>query len=67
MVVAKGRGPWRFRILGFGFLKFGFWMFDFCESWILDFGSWIFVDRGFWILIPSTTKGLESLVLSMFL
>ena len=41
MVVAKGRGPWRFRILGFGFLKFGFWMLDFCESWILDSGFWI--------------------------
>ena len=41
-------------------------MLDFCESRILDFESWI-LDLGFGILIPSTTKGLESLVLSMFL
>ena len=38
------------------------------ESWILDLGFlMIFVDLGFGILIPSTTKGLEPLVLSMFL
>ena len=86
MVVAKGRGPWRFwwisslsrellvfvgpcRLFfswhvdsflnflslafsppentGFGFLKFGFWMLAFCESWILDVESWI-LDLGFW-------------------
>ena len=38
------------------------------ESWILDLGVlMIFVDLGFGILIPSTTKGREPLVLSMFL
>ena len=31
---------------GFGFLKFGFWMLDFCESWILEVESWI-LDLGF--------------------
>ena len=40
----------------------GFWILDFYESSILDFESWI-LDLGFGILIPSTTKGLESLVL----
>ena len=56
----------RLRILGLDF-------------WNLDFGCWIFVSLGFWmlnpgfwildfgILIPSTAKGLGSLVLSMFL
>ncbi len=59
-------------ILVFGFfeiwiLDLGFlWVLDF-GYWILDFGSLIFVDLGFGILIPSTTKGLESLALSMFL
>ena len=57
----------------------GFWIF---EIWILDagffacLGFWMlnpgfwsldFVDLGFGILIPSTTKGLESLALSMTL
>ena len=118
MVVAKGRGPWRFWWINFlsrellvfvgpcrffflgGFpgqrdhvdscLSFlslafsppentGFWIFEIWildvgflwvlnfGFWILDFGSWIFVDLRFGLLIPSTTKGLESLVLSMFL
>ena len=50
-----------------------FWMFVSLgfldvESWILDRGFFmIFVDLGFGILIPSTTKGLEPLVLSTFL
>ena len=25
------------RLLGFGLLKFGFWVLDFCESWLFDF------------------------------